>query len=452
MVGGLNNFCLKLIHMRNILLTIPPLFSFADRLSEKADRLFSFSDRLSGNADHLFEKAGHPSGKYRHRMLPLLCLVLLLFIMLLLASCATPSTNSGNGSYSGNPAVQATIAARQSQDAAATYDAVQQATYAAIQATEAAHVQATAIASAATAEAVATVVSAATSTASAATGTAIAATATAADLSVQGTQIALVAVQTHNAIEAEATGTHQAAGVTAEMTAQAIHMTNAVMLQEAERQRLSSQQERQKVINSALPFLFALLGLAVLILVGLFAYLMVRSRNPVFHVQHLGNKIAILPTANGSYAPLPALTANGGYAPLPALNGNNANTLALPANTSGAGTTSAHITGATTSGAYTSGVRSTTGQPLLPLRSPRASWRMFIAHTDPATVPLGVNQETGQPVFLNRLQNPHLLIAGTSGAGKTASGLVPFVAGNWGNQTHVVVINGRGSDFFPFNG
>ena len=227
-------------------------------------------------------------------------------------------------------------------------------------------------------------------------------------------------------------------------------VTNSQMLQEAERQRLSSQQARQEIINSALPFLLGLIGLASLILVGLFAYLMVRSRNPVFHVQHFGNKIAIIPTANGSYAPLPALTANGGYAPLPALNGNSgnsANTLALPANTSGA-----YTTGANTYDANSSGINTATGQPLLPLRSPRASWRMFIAHTDPATVPLGVNQETGQPVFLNRLQNPHLLIAGTSGAGKTASGLVPFVAGNWGNQTHVVVINGRGSDFFPFNG
>jgi hypothetical protein len=75
---------------------------------------------------------------------------------------------------------------------------------------------------------------------------------------------------------------------------------------------------------------------------------------------------------------------------------------------------------------------------------------MFISHSDPAIVPLGVNEATGQPIFLNRMQNPHLLIAGTTGAGKTASGLVPFVAGNWGNQAHVVVINGRGSDFAPF--
>jgi hypothetical protein len=50
------------------------------------------------------------------------------------------------------------------------------------------------------------------------------------------------------------------------------------------------------------------------------------------------------------------------------------------------------------------------------------------------------------------MQTPHLHIAGAPGTGKTASGLVPFVAGNWGNQAHVVVVNGRGSDFAPFAG
>ena len=49
---------------------------------------------------------------------------------------------------------------------------------------------------------------------------AMAATATAEDLSVQGTQIALVAVQTQNAIQAAATGTHQAASANAEMMQQ----------------------------------------------------------------------------------------------------------------------------------------------------------------------------------------------------------------------------------------
>jgi hypothetical protein len=332
-----------------------------------------------------------------------------LFLLLLsLTACVTPPSGSGgtNITLTGNPAVQATLAARQSQDAAATYDAAQSATRAVVRATEAARAQATG-----------TAVAAVTGTAVAATGTAIAATATAEDLSVQGTQIALVAVQTQNAIQAAATGTHQAASASAEMTAQAVHMANARMLQEAERRRLAAQQQRRELINSALPFLLVISGLSALILVGLFAYLMIRSRNPIYHVEHMGNKIAIIPTANGSYAPLPAL------------NGHSADTLALPAPATPA-----------------------TAVPPRPLRSPRASWRMFISHNDPATVPLGVNQETGQPVFLNRMQTPHLLIAGATGAGKTASGLVPFVAGNWGNQAHVVVVNGRGSDFAPFAG
>jgi hypothetical protein len=339
--------------------------------------------------------------------LPLTLTLTLSLLLLFLAACAAPPPGSGgaNPARSGNPAVQATISARQAQDAAATYDAALAVTRAAAQATEAARAQVTA-----------TAVAAATGTSLAVTGTAVAATATAADLSVQGTQIALVAVQTQNAIEAAATGTHQAASANAEMTAEALHIANARMLQEAERQRLAAQQQRQELLNAALPFLLILFALALLILAALFAYLMIRSRNPIYHVEHMGNKIAIIPTANGSYAPLPALT------------GSSAATLALPA------------------------PAPAPPAPLRPLRSPRASWRMFISHSDPATVPLGVNQETGQPVFLNRRQTPHLLIAGTTGAGKSASGLVPFVAGNWGNQAHVVVVNGRGSDFAPFAG
>lgn len=356
----------------------------------------------------------------RNKQAPIL--PLFFFLLVIFSACTTPPPSSGssgsawsvNAGSPGNPAVQATLAARHSQDAAATYESVQAATRAAAQATEAARVQTTATAQAA-------IASAATSTSAAATNTAVAATATAENLSVQGTQIALVAVQTQNAIQAAATGTHQAASAHAEMTAQAVHMANAQMLQDAERQRLAAQQQRQEVFNTALPFLLGLFGVAVVILTGLFAYLMIRSRNPVYHVEHMGNKIAIIPTANGSYAPLPALT------------GNNNGTLALPAPAA----TSASAT------------PSTINLPP-PQRSPRASWRMFISHSDPAIVPLGVNEASGQPIFLNRMQNPHLLIAGTTGAGKTASGLVPFVAGNWGNQAHVVIINGRGSDFAPF--
>lgn len=329
----------------------------------------------------------------------------LFFLFILLAACAAPSATGGAPP---DPAVQATLGARQAQDAAATYDAARAATQTVIQATEQARGQATGTAVAAV------------------TQTAVAATSTAADLSVRGTQIALVAVETQNAISAAATGTHQAAAVQAEMTAQAIHMDNAQMLQEAERQRLAAQQQRQETLNAALPYLLAAFGLAAIIIAGLFAYLMVRSRNPVFHVEHLGAKIAIVPTANGSYAPLPGLSA---------LAGNHPATRALPASTI------SH-----------SAAPLPTPLTYLPQRSPRASWQMFIRHQDPATVPLGVNESTGQPVFLNRLHNPHLLIAGTTGAGKTTAGLAPFVAGNWANQAYVVVINGRGSDFAPFAG
>lgn len=339
-------------------------------------------------------------------------LTLTLFLFFLMTACANQPAGAGGAPGSliapPDPAVQATLGARQAQDAAATYNAALYATQVVIQATENARSQATGTA------------------VSAATGTAAAATSTAAGLSARGTQIALVAIETGHAVSIAATGTHQAAAVHAEMTAQAIHMGNAQMLQEAERQRLAAQQQRQETINAALPFLLAAIALAVVILVGLFAYLMVRSRNPIYHVEHLGTKIAVVPLPNGSYAPLPGL---------PTLPGNNPTIRALPA--------------ATISSAAAPSIMTTAA---LPQRSPRASWQMFIHHQDPATVPIGVNERTGQPVFLNRLHNPHLLIAGTTGAGKTTAGLAPFVAGNWGNQAHVVVINGRGSDFAPFAG
>ncbi|HUM68190.1 MAG TPA: hypothetical protein PLK31_05020, partial [Chloroflexota bacterium] len=233
---------------------------------------------------------------------------LLFLLFLLLTACAAPPATGGiSGGINSPPpapALQATLGARQAQDAEATYDAAIAATQAVFQATEQAHSQATGTAVAAV------------------TQTAVSATSTAADLSLRGTQIALVAVETQNAIIAAATGTQQAAAAQAEMTAQAIHMGNAQMLQEAERQRLAAQQQRQETINAALPYLLAAFALAVIILTGLFAYLMVRSRNPVFHVEHLGAKIAIVPTANGSYAPLPGLLA---------LPGNQPATRALPA-------------------------------------------------------------------------------------------------------------------------
>lgn len=82
------------------------------------------------------------------------------------------------------------------------------------------------------------------------------------------------------AIGAAATATYKAVAVQAEMMAQAIHMDNARMLQEAKRQRLDGQQQRQETINAALSYPLAVFALAVVIIAGLFAYLMVR-RHPV---------------------------------------------------------------------------------------------------------------------------------------------------------------------------
>jgi hypothetical protein len=64
-------------------------------------------------------------------------------------------------------------------------------------------------------------------------------------------------------------------------------------------------------------------------------------------------------------------------------------------------------------------------------------------------VPIGADVRSRQPILINRAQKPHLLIAGTTGSGKTQTGLIPYVVANLGAGLQVVLMNGRGADFLP---
>ena len=77
----------------------------------------------------------------------------------------------------------------------------------------------------------------------------------------------------------------------------------------------------------------------------------------------------------------------------------------------------------------------------------KAPWDRLIAYDDPVKLALGVNTETGYPVLVDRTRTPHLLAAGTTGAGKTTGILIPYVVGAYGAGDHIVVFNGKGADF-----
>jgi hypothetical protein len=80
---------------------------------------------------------------------------------------------------------------------------------------------------------------------------------------------------------------------------------------------------------------------------------------------------------------------------------------------------------------------------------PPADWREFISWRDSIQVPIGADVRTRRPILISRAQKPHLLIAGTTGSGKTTTGLIPFVVANLGAGLQVVLMNGRGADFLP---
>ncbi|MBK8989755.1 MAG: hypothetical protein IPM39_27465 [Chloroflexi bacterium] len=77
-----------------------------------------------------------------------------------------------------------------------------------------------------------------------------------------------------------------------------------------------------------------------------------------------------------------------------------------------------------------------------------ARWDTFIRWQHVSQLPLGaIISGPRRPLLIDRNQEPHILVAGTSGSGKTRSGLMPTMLGLWAAGANVIVVNGAGSDF-----
>lgn len=243
--------------------------------------------------------------------------------LLLLAACAPPPT--GTGGYTYDPAVNATMAARQAQDAAATYEAVQRAT--------AVSVESTAVA---VANATGTVQAAATQTAQSvaaiASQTAVAATSTSESLSVRATNIALDAIVVANQQAAEATRI----AVQAEEARLAQEALVVEMARQDKARMLENMRAREAMWNNIIfPTLVAVITAVLIGLIIFGAVYLWRTKQPVINVHINGRDVPmILDGKSGGYKLLPQHVM-GDVLALPAASTGSVQAEPLPALTQG---------------------------------------------------------------------------------------------------------------------
>lgn len=284
----------------------------------------------------------------------------------------------------------ATVAARCQEDTAATVNAIGAATAVAVRGTEEARIAATS-----EAEAVAS-------------QTAVAATATGADLVVRQTEQAMAFQQ------ADATGTAAAAATadsrlaTRESDIATAEAENLRLQQEAA-QREIDRQEKSAAFWTTVGYV--LLVVLVVIILGLAIYIGVwvwTNRKSVQVVKdHEGRVLQVFVMAPDGYRAL----------------SSNQMLISQP-----------DVAGLLTSA-----------------KKPVPDWSAFMGHRDRFSIPVGVDMFTQQPIFIDRREQPHVLFAGASGAGKSASGIIPFVLAMWGTNAHVMVVNGKGADYNALN-
>lgn len=228
----------------------------------------------------------------------------------------------------------------------------------------------------------------------------VAETATAVSQSIRATDTYLSISGTRQAIEVQATGTAAALMAENVRLMAADEARRLATLREVEQARL----DRQRMWNELIPILvLTAVAVAILSLFGMFLY-RVLVRPPVQVVPNGGDSPTLLLLApSGEYRPVH----NGGRLTITAPN----------------------------------------DVPQLPApRAPIPSWGAFIRWQDDRQLPIGVDT-SGAPILIDRVQEPHVFIAGTTGSGKTTSGLGPFATGMAGLGVHAVVFNARGADF-----
>lgn len=79
-----------------------------------------------------------------------------------------------------------------------------------------------------------------------------------------------------------------------------------------------------------------------------------------------------------------------------------------------------------------------------------ADWGKFTQWRDERFLPIGITMNRRRPILINRNTEPHVIIFGGTGSGKTTSGLIPYLSAMVGAGVHAVIVNARGSDFTPF--
>lgn len=235
--------------------------------------------------------------------------------------------------------------------------------------------------------------------------------------------------------QAQATGTAvaqiQATNIAAQQTAQAWEITRSAaelqyqldnVLIEGERQRIQLANEREAMWNEALQYIMIGVGAVILGLMVMAGIVVLRGwwikQNPVVVIN--SNHNPFLVREGWSYAippsPQKVLPAQPKRALLPPPS------TVIPA-----------------------------APPVSALRTPRwAGFIRFIKEGDKTRIPIGLS--ANGPIFINRKEDPHGLLVGTTGAGKSKSGVVPFAAGMAARGIHVLAVNGRGSDFNSLSG
>ena len=332
-------------------------------------------------------------------------------LLIALAGCTTPGGTAVSLPQAINctipqgsgPEAVATLTTRCQQDAQGTIQAQAAATRYAVEATAQAVAAATQQAQAVVEQ------------------TAVAVTSTTESLQFRATEQALAFQQADatgtaqaNQMWLQATGTAVAVQASALATAEAQRALNVQMVQQDTARMLANQRAREAFWNAAYPWIVAVV---LLVLVGGVAAGIIiqwRNKRPVVQVYY--------DSGDGKKMSLPIITdGNGGFRSLPGILPHQGGRLALEA-----------------------------GDEVVETAVPKPDFNMLLGWQDQLRLPIGLDADTGQPILINRSQNPHLLIAGKSGAGKSTSGIIPYTLANWGAGIHVVLINGGGADFNSF--